>query len=198
MHDCPNVARLRSFVVDLACLLQDATAEEVILCEGSKLMGALVAEDDWLPSDFSIPVPERYSQYLLHCDSAERFCVVSFVWGPGQSTPIHDHRTWGIIGMLRGSETSQAYIRSPAGELVANGLPHFLLPGDVEIVSPQIGDIHRVGNNLADRPSISIHVYGTNIGRWPRAIYTMDGTEKPFISGYSNVLCPNIWGEPPR
>jgi predicted metal-dependent enzyme (double-stranded beta helix superfamily) len=34
------------------------------------------------------------------------------VWGPGQTTPIHDHRVWGLIGMLRGSEYSQGFERN--------------------------------------------------------------------------------------
>ena len=45
------------------------------------------------------------SQYLLYCDPEERFSVVSFVWGPGQSTPTHDPSVWGLIGVLRGAGT---------------------------------------------------------------------------------------------
>ena len=37
------------------------------------------------------PHPQYYQQHLLHCDPLERFSVVSFVWGPGQKTPVHDH-----------------------------------------------------------------------------------------------------------
>ncbi len=55
------------------------------------------------------------------------------------------------------------------------------------------GDIHRVSNALADRVSISIHVYGGNIGAVKRAVYTPEGQQKPFISGYSNRHLPNIW-----
>ena len=63
----------------------------------------------------------------------------------------------------------------------------------VEAVSPRIGDIHQVSNAYADRVSISIHVYGANIGAVRRAVYQADGSEKLFISGYSNTLLPNIW-----
>lgn len=66
-------------------------------------------QDDWLPEDCARPDPQRYQQYLLHVDSRQRFSVVSFVWGPGQITPVHDHRVWGLIGMLRGAEYSQPY-----------------------------------------------------------------------------------------
>ncbi|MNO06418.1 hypothetical protein D3C81_2281800 [compost metagenome] len=41
--------------------------------------------------------------------------------------------------------------------------------------------------------SISIHVYGGNIGAVKRAVYAEDGSEKPFVSGYSNTRLPNIW-----
>ena len=73
------------------------------------------------------------------------------------------------------------------------GAPVRIDPGHVEAVSPRIGDIHQVSNAFDDRVSISIHVYGANIGAVNRAVYLADGTEKPFISGYSNTLLPNIW-----
>jgi predicted metal-dependent enzyme (double-stranded beta helix superfamily) len=69
----------------------------------------------------------------------------------------------------------------------------FLRAGEVDAVSPRIGDIHRVANGLADRPSVSIHVYGANIGAVERATYAPDGAPKSFISGYANSVIPNLW-----
>ncbi len=42
--------------------------------------------------------------------------------------------------------------------------------------------------------SISIHLYGGNIGRISRHVF-VPGTEtvKDFVSGYSNALSPNLW-----
>ncbi len=189
----PNLPRLRGFVTDLAALVDDAGGDEPrILSEGSDLLGRLVAHDDWLPDAFAQPDPARYRQYLLHCDSRQRFSVVSFVWGPGQATPVHDHTVWGLIGVLRGAELSQAYERT-AGRLVPHGPVHRLETGQVEAVSPRIGDVHRVTNAFNDRASISIHVYGANIGAVRRATYGEDGAAKPFISGYSNTTLPNLW-----
>src|SRR6187402_2584260 len=104
-----NLARLRSLVLGFAELLETSREEATILARGSALLSDLVAHDDWLPDEYAKPDPARYQQYLLHCDSRERFSVVSFVWGPGQATPIHDHTVWGLIGMLRGAEYSQGY-----------------------------------------------------------------------------------------
>jgi predicted metal-dependent enzyme (double-stranded beta helix superfamily) len=185
--------RLRHFIESLAKLLDQQPDEATLLDHGHNLLAELVAHDDWLPDDFAQPDPQRYQQYLLHCDSRQRFSVVSFVWGPGQRTPIHDHRVWGLIGMLRGAEHSQGFVRDETGALRPDGSPIRLVPGQVEAVSPRIGDIHQVSNAFTDQVSLSIHVYGGNIGAVKRAVYAEDGSEKPFISGYSNTRLPNIW-----
>ncbi|WP_158784202.1 cysteine dioxygenase [Pantoea sp. BAV 3049] len=185
--------RLRVFVGGLAELLDKPNSEAEILSGGSQLLAELIRHDDWLADEFARPSPQRYQQYLLHADARQRFSVVSFVWGPGQSTPVHDHRVWGLIGMLRGAEVSQNFRRDERGRLHEEGQPVRLNPGDVEAVSPDIGDIHRVSNAFDDRTSISIHVYGGNIGAVKRAVYAEDGSEKPFISGYNNAFLPNIW-----
>ena len=44
-----------------------------------------------------------------------------------------------------------------------------------------------------DRVSISIHCYGGNIGHIQRHAFAPDGAVKPFVSGYSNALAPNLW-----
>jgi predicted metal-dependent enzyme (double-stranded beta helix superfamily) len=152
----------------------------------------LVTKDDWLPDDFARPHPAYYQQYLLHCDPHERFSVVSFVWGPGQKTPIHNHTVWGLVGMLRGAEISRRYV-------MRNGSLHEaetsrLLPGQIETLIPEDGDIHQVENQYDDRVSVSIHVYGGNIGRLHR--HTFDpraGTSKDFVSGFSSAFLPNFW-----
>lgn len=192
MTTVPRIERLRAFVGDFAALIDRQPAEAEVLAEGGALLARLVAHDDWLPEAFAQPNPERYQQYLLYADAQQRFSVVSFVWGPGQSTPVHDHRVWGLIGMLRGAEIAQNFQLSTDG-LQASGASRHLAPGDVEAVSPRIGDVHRVANAHSDRVSVSIHVYGANIGAVHRAVYLPDGTEKAFISGYSNELLPNLW-----
>lgn len=184
--------RLRDFVAQLADLLDSQPQEAEILQKGSELLRPLLQQDDWLDETFTQPHSEHYQQYLLHADAQQRFSVVSFVWGPGQQTPIHDHRVWGLIGMLRGAEVSQSFSLTPHG-LAEEGVPVRLEPGQVEAVSPRVGDIHRVSNAFNDRVSISIHVYGANIGAVKRAVYREDGSEKTFISGYSNRYLPNIW-----
>ena len=189
-----NIARLRDFVRDMAEVAEAERDEAGVLARGGALLAGLVAHDDWLPEAFAEPDPAGYAQYLLHCDSRERFSVVSFVWGPGAGTPIHNHTVWGLVGVLRGRERSQAFTREADGTL-APGPVCYLAPGEIETVSPAGGDIHRVSNALADMPSISIHVYGGNIGAVRRSTFTIDGATEPFISGYANEVLPNLWDQ---
>jgi predicted metal-dependent enzyme (double-stranded beta helix superfamily) len=189
----PNLPRLRTFVTELGALLDAAWDDEAwILHDGAELLRDLVSADDWLPPAYAAADPVRYRQYLLHCDSRERFSVVSFVWGPGQATPVHDHTVWGLVGVLRGAELSQPYNRT-GGVLRPAGRVRRLEAGDVEAVSPRVGDIHRVVNAHADRPSVSIHVYGANIGAVQRSAFDGAGRPRPFVSGYSNTTLPNLW-----
>jgi len=189
----PRIERLRDFVIAFSKLVETASGEPDILREGSRLLKELIGVDDWLPARYAEPSVTGYQQYLLHADSRERFSVVSFVWGPGQKSPIHDHTVWGIVGILRGAEFEQSYSRTSDGRFVEQDVPVRLEKGEVTAVSPAIGDFHRVSNALDDRPSVSVHVYGANIGAVRRSMYELNGTSKTFISGYSNTELPNLW-----
>lgn len=189
-----TIAPLRNFVIKMTQLVDTSPAEDELLGAGRTLLQALIATDSWLPPFCAQPHARHYQQYLLHADSLERFSVVSFVWGPGQRTPVHDHTTWGLIGMLKGAEKSVRYQRNADGSLSACGIPTILRAGDIDAVSPSIGDIHTVANALDDTISISIHVYGVNIGATRRHIFDLHtGQPSDFVSGYAADVVPNIW-----
>ena len=182
-----SIARFHHFLAQITRLVDIAPAEAELLSQGRQCLQELVSHDDWLLPEFAQPHPQYYQQYLLYADPQDRFSVVSFVWGPGQATPVHDHTVWGLVGMLRGSESCQPYSRMSDGRWVPAGFQVDMLPGDVEAVSPRIGDVHKVWNALPNQVSISIHVYGGNIGLIERNSYREDGTRSKFVSGYSNV-----------
>ena len=185
--------KLLSFVKELSVLLNENPDEAIIFTKGKLLLEKLIAVDDWLPEEFTHPHPQYYQQYLLYADPMDRFSIVSFVWGPGQKTPIHNHTVWGMVGQLRGEEKGTPYYRTPSGAFEP-GKACISLPGHVDTVSPDTHDIHVVENNLSDKTSISIHVYGGNIGRIHRSVFdAVTGAEKSFVSGYANTLVPNLW-----
>ena len=196
-----SIDRLRRFIGDMTSLTGGAwqDKDEAATVEvGAKLLGELVKHDDWLP-DSAAKVPAHgYAQNLLWCDPFERFCVVSCVWAPSANTPVHDHQMWGLVGMLRGSETSLHFTRHPETGVLVPGELNRLEPGGVEVLVPAPrnpgGDIHQVTNALADQGSVSIHVYGGNIGAVRRHTFDVKtGAPNLFVSGYTNREQPNIW-----
>ncbi|MCZ4311949.1 cysteine dioxygenase [Comamonadaceae bacterium G21597-S1] len=179
--------RLQQFVCRVDEVLAHSRCEEQLLPQVRTAMRELVAADDWLAPAMAQPHAVHYQQYLLHLDPQGRFSVVSFVWGPGQKTPVHDHTVWGVIGMLRGAERAVGY-RRVGNALVADGAAVRLAAGDVEIVSPSIGDIHQVSNAVEGEVSISIHCYGADIGRVRRHVFDpATGAVKEFVSGYAST-----------
>lgn len=190
-----DIAPLRRFVRGMTEIVTDESSESILLERGRVLLAELICDDAWLPEAYATARADRYAQYLLHCDPLERFSMVSFVWGPGQCTPVHNHTVWGLVGVLRGAERTDAF------EL-RDGLPrdleesHVMATEQIEAVSPTIGDWHRV-TNASDDVSISIHIYGGNVGAMRRSMLDEEsGQLVDFVSGYDNSATPNLWGTP--
>jgi 3-mercaptopropionate dioxygenase len=141
----------------------------------------LVADVLWLhmPGPEILTAEQRYGHpagyrcHLLHAEPDGTFSVVALVWRPGQTTPIHDHVTWCVFGVIQGTEHEQRYTLSDDGWLEQAGAA-VNVTGDVAGLAPP-GDIHRV-RNAGSQTAISLHIYGTDISRLDssvRRIYDM-------------------------
>lgn len=187
---------LRDFLVEMTQLVSaPPQTEDVFINQAASALARLISLDNWLPEAFAATDSEGYRQYLLFCDPLSRFSVVSFVWGLGQATPVHDHTVWGLVGLLRGREGSQRFVWNGERASLTAGEITYLEPGGIEVLLPSRGDVHRVWNALDNEPSVSIHVYGGDIGAIRRHVY-VPGEARPrdFVSGYSNTLLPNCFG----
>jgi predicted metal-dependent enzyme (double-stranded beta helix superfamily) len=149
------------------------------------LLRSLVADRDWLNDKFCRAIPSKaYAQYLLDRPSDHAFSIVSFVWNPGQGSPIHDHCTWGVIGQYDGEEEETRF-RITDNRLERIGVV-IARPGDVRHVYPPARDIHQIVNR-SGRPAISIHIYGGDIGSQRRHTYDPNTVAvQEFISGYDD------------
>jgi predicted metal-dependent enzyme (double-stranded beta helix superfamily) len=107
--------------------------------------------------------PDGYRSHQLHIEPDGSFSIVALVWRPGQVTPIHDHVTWCVFGVVQGVEYEELFtLDETKGDLVPSG-ETANRPGDVSGFAPP-GDIHRV-RNIGTESAISIHVYGTDVSR---------------------------------
>jgi 3-mercaptopropionate dioxygenase len=184
-----NTHRFTDFLSMMDAIVLRAANEAALLNAAEAALKALIAHDDWLPVQFTRSHPDKYQQYVLYVDPACRYSVQSFVWAPGQGTPIHNHTVWGLVGVLRGAEQCQEYelAEHAAVGAMRRTHQHRLSRGEVDRVSPAVGDWHAVSNAFVDQDSVSIHVYGADIGRATRSVYDPDTQSvRPFVSGYSN------------
>jgi 3-mercaptopropionate dioxygenase len=107
--------------------------------------------------------PERYRSHLLHTEPDGSFSIVALTWRPGQVTPIHDHVTWCVFGVIQGVEHEELFtLDEDRGRLVPVGASSNPT-GEVSGFAPP-GDIHRV-RNVGSDTAISIHIYGTDVSR---------------------------------
>jgi 3-mercaptopropionate dioxygenase len=154
----PAIAAL---AVDITSIVRtgDPAPVEVGRQVAVALAGRL-ADPDLLRPDQREPAPEAYRTHVLYVDPDGEFSITSVVWRPGQSTVIHDHVAWCVVGVYVGTEEETVYrlvdgaYLVPAGHLVnREGTAGYFAPP---------GDIHSV-RNAGDGTVISIHVYGADI-----------------------------------
>jgi predicted metal-dependent enzyme (double-stranded beta helix superfamily) len=107
--------------------------------------------------------PENYRSHVLHIEPDGAFSIVALVWRQGQVTPIHDHVTWCVFGVLQGVEYEEVFALDEKGEYLLEAGSNSNRTGDVNGFAPP-GDIHRV-RNVGDGTAISLHVYGTDVAR---------------------------------
>lgn len=176
----------QEFIGVMDALLSSTSDEKEILSEGSAHLKKLISDDSWLPDECVESYVEKYAQHLLYKDPLGKFSVVSFVWGPGQRTPIHNHTVWGLVGVIKGAELCDEY-HVHDDFVKPQNRSHILKAGQVEAVSPTVGDWHRVANHLEDQPAVSIHVYGGDIGMIKRRMLDESGEIVDFVSGYSTT-----------
>ena len=180
---------LAQFTSDVDAVVRREHDPLRVVQEVRPLLQQLLAKRDWLEARYRQPLPGKpYAQYLLYLPPDEAWSVVAFVWPSGAVTPVHDHCTWGVIGVYQGEEQETTF-RPVEGNVAAGWVrvesqgTAVLRPGEVSSVVPP-EDIHQVANAGAE-VAVSIHVYGSNIGKQARhVIDPATGVVKAFVSGY--------------
>ena len=107
-----------------------------------------------------------YTRNLIYDAPDASLSLYSIVWLPGQWTPVHDHGSWGVVGVVEGVLEERSYVRlSPdrgADEDIdlARGGTILLSHGAVTSFVPNPDHIHVTGVP-AERPrAVSLHLYG--------------------------------------
>ena len=182
---------LGQFSRDCDGVIRSNDLESQILLNLKPRLEKLISSSNEIPRDAFSPRKDRFAMNLLHMPEDEAFSIIGGVWHPGQTTPIHDHLTWALIGVYEGEEREGLFRRTDDGsnprmarvEMVSERMNK---KGHVTVLGHS--GIHRV-DNVSLKPALSVHVYGRDIGNTERHSYDpITGEISKFVSGYCNVL----------
>ncbi|BAY21997.1 hypothetical protein NIES2100_17600 [Calothrix sp. NIES-2100] len=158
----------------------------------------LLKKQDWLPEEFSQPIHHSglgggIGQWLLYRSQDRSLTIFSLVIPPNSITPVHDHLSWGLVGLYKGRQEETVYRRLDNGDVegraqLQNLGVYKVKRSDIYRLLPPDGDIHSVKATTVFTPSISIHVMGNDTGNILRHQYHPEQRSvKSFRSGYSNA-----------
>lgn len=111
----------------------------------------------------------HYARNAIHVGADDAISLFAIVWLPGQWTPVHDHGTWGVVGVVEGVLEERAYmsadgeIRGDEGIRLKRGGAVLLCPGSVSSFVPNPDHIHVTGVPADRERCVSLHLYGRNM-----------------------------------
>src|SRR5207244_12307744 len=104
------------FARDVDACVRKYPNESEVLRQIKPLLEKLIRSPRSVPAEAFAPRKDRFAMNLIHMPRDERFSIIGGVWHPGQTTPIHDHLTWALIG-----EIGRASCREGAGSCAGAG-----------------------------------------------------------------------------
>lgn len=113
-----------------------------------------------------------YTRNLIYDAPDASLSLYSIIWLPGQWTPVHDHGSWGVVGIIEGVLEERSYARlSPdrgADEEIdlMRGGTLLLRHGAVTSFVPNPDHIHVTGVPTGRSRAVSLHLYGRTMSNF--------------------------------
>ena len=193
-----DTPRLRRFVEAVNGIRRSLDDPRAIIAAVRPHFAELLADPSWLPERYQEPAARSgmgsgIGTWLLYRAGDGGLALSSLVVPPGAQTPVHDHLAWGLVGLYRGTQDEEVFVRRDDGSVAERaelGLSErrALKAGDFYELLPET-DIHRV-RTTSDVTSVSLHLLGNDNGCiWRHRFDPETGRVDPFRSGYVNVDC---------
>jgi predicted metal-dependent enzyme (double-stranded beta helix superfamily) len=165
-----NEYSLENFISDMDRITRDENSAEKIVSAAKPLLARLIQHSSCIQPNFKKRGATAYGRYMLH--RAPLFNVTAIVWGPGDNAKAHNHDTWGLVGVVENEIQETRFRRRDDGTnpdradleitaVLANKA------GMVSCLVPPDDDIHEM-NNVSQRDTVEIHVYGKDLADMPR------------------------------
>lgn len=175
------------FVEDVERIMGSGEERGGVIAKVTPLLKCLMDDDRLLRDEYRVDLEEGRFRYEFFRSEDESLTITAPAFLPGRPTPVHDHLTWGVIGVYSGQQLTTRYRRRDDGSrpgradlevaesgVLTRGATYPLLPPD---------DIHRI-EALGAEPGISIHVLGSDLRRQKRHIFHPEsGTVEDWDGG---------------
>jgi predicted metal-dependent enzyme (double-stranded beta helix superfamily) len=165
-----------AFIADVKRILAEDGPSAAALERLAELMRALVRSPvvDYVHDELAGNIHLGRQSGPLYTDESG-LTLVRGRFDPDALTPIHNHGSWGIVGVYRGRDRYQIWRRlddghSPGSAQVELVEERILEPGDVAILPPPPQDIH-AQQGLDGAPAYEFVLFGANTMTLPRLYF---------------------------
>ncbi|MDE0719084.1 MAG: cysteine dioxygenase family protein [Dehalococcoidia bacterium] len=172
---------LEDFTHDMEDLLKSQPGDQQMFDKGSAWLERLISNPDSIPIEFRLPLgsgprPNHASRILYQGESGLQ--VTAVVWGSGDHLGPHDHRTWGMIGVLENAITETRYRRIDDHDIdgyakLEKDRADTFKPGEITLLIPDEDEIHQMDNHT-DKSTVEIHVYGNDLRTIDRNAFNLE------------------------
>jgi predicted metal-dependent enzyme (double-stranded beta helix superfamily) len=176
---------LENFIRDMDDITRADNSPAAIVAAARPLLVKLVERPECVDPKYKKRGITEYGRYMLH--RAPRFNITAVVWGPGDGAKAHNHDTWGLVGVVENEIQETRFRRLDDGskpEYAKLEVKTILKnsAGMVSCLVPPADDIHEM-NNVSDRNTVEIHVYGKDLADMPRLRFDVaNDSVKTFAS----------------
>jgi predicted metal-dependent enzyme (double-stranded beta helix superfamily) len=178
---------LESLVTDITAAVRD-TRDPDARCERITpyLRRWMEGPAPLLPERCMLPCDGHACGHLLYTDPQGEYFIISVVFPPGTSSGVHYHGSWGVIGILQGTDEETKYRRNDAPDDVRIGQPCTLNtvdkiyspPGTITYLRPPLEGFHRV-RAAGEETGVSLHILGGTPDTHPH--FFCDGDTKTLV-----------------
>lgn len=179
---------VEEFARDVERIMGNATDRRRAVEVVKPLLARLMDSTDLLDEKYKVVSPEGRVGYRYYRSADGGLSIGGPTFLPGHPTVVHNHNTWGVIGIYTGQQRTTRYIRTddqatPGKASLRQTEEAVLKHGDIYFLLPP-DDIHRI-ETVSDKPSVSIHVLGVDLRQQRRTFFDLE-----------TGACREVEGEP--
>lgn len=154
------------FIHELEHGIQHAPTPQACVHDTIQAMQKLLSNPNLIsPNDAQALLDGHQDGRVYHSD-ANGFVVLVFAWPQGAETPVHDHNTWGVMGIYEGALQVVEYVLVETAQAglfdLGQNQQYKAEAGAISYILPPADEIHQISNPWPE-PAFSIHIYGKEI-----------------------------------